>query len=273
MRAVLAFVLGLVALVLTSVATPALWLERNVVDETGYVSLVDPLGRDAEFQDTLASTLTDAVLARADLPSSVDGTARPVMLQVAQNLTRLPGYADAWTETNRRSHDLVFDASQGDVSIDVAPLAQLLVEESTGRLGVDVPVPSTLPVAVAGERERQAVDQVATLDPRATYLAGAAALLAVLCVAVARRRSTAVLWLGVGTIVVAGLLKAVAAVALPVLATRGGSSALGEQVLDLLRRAAGDSFDGWLLALGGLGAVLLVLGMISRVVGRRHQPA
>ncbi|MFY0408770.1 hypothetical protein [Solicola sp. PLA-1-18] len=271
MRAALAFLLGLLALVLTAVATPALWLERNVVDETGYVSLVDPLGRDAAFQDALATTLTDAVLARADLSSTVDETARPVLLQVAQNLTRLPGYADAWTETNRRSHALVFDGSQsGEVAIDVAPLAQLLADESTGRLGVDLPVPSTLPVTVGGEQERRAVDASTTLDPRAYYLAGAALLLAVLCVAAARRRSTAVLWLGIGTLVVAGLLKATAAVVLPELARASGSSDLGDQVIELLRQAAGSSFDGWLLALGGLGVVLLVLGGIARVVSRRH---
>lgn len=269
MRSLLAFVLGVLALLTTAVAAPALWTERHVVENSGYVALADPLGRDPQFRIALGQALAEAVLQDAGLSPRARALARPAVLQGAQRLTRLDGFPDAWTETNRRSQALWFaDNAKGRTAnrllVDVAPLSSLLVQDLPSAASSVITPPDRLLVEVGGPQERDAVNRLGLLDPWAYWLTAAAVALALLCLLAARRRSTAALALGLGTLVVAGALKIAAVVALPLAADRASaSSPLGSHLQDALVSAGSASFDDWLLVLAGIGLVAVVVGGIA----------
>ena len=48
MRTFVSAVAGILGLLLSAVAVPAIWVERNVVQEDGFVELSGPLGQDAD---------------------------------------------------------------------------------------------------------------------------------------------------------------------------------------------------------------------------------
>ena len=49
MRTFLATILGFGAVCASLFAVPAMWVERNIVNEDGYVELVAPLASDPDF--------------------------------------------------------------------------------------------------------------------------------------------------------------------------------------------------------------------------------
>lgn len=277
MRSFLAAILGLLAIVIGTLAAPATWVERNIVDANGYAAFVDPLGRDADFQRSLAGALTASLLEDSELPGRAQELAQPGIVKVATQLTAAEGYPDAWTETNRRSHWLLFGDDPADaegpaaanadpLNVDVAPLGELLADQVKDSLDLPVKSPDPILVQVGGSSERELVDTAKRLDPRAYRMAGIAAALALLSLIVARRRSVAVWWLGLGTLLSAGLLKLATDAVFPFLADgAAASSPLAGDLQELIVQAAVDSFDGWILVIAVVGLVVTVIGGISRI--------
>ena len=85
-----------------------MWVERNIVQEEGFVALTAPLGKDPAFQQRLATAAVDGLASSAGIPEAFTALARPVLDNAARSLTGLPGYAEAWAETLRKSHRLTF---------------------------------------------------------------------------------------------------------------------------------------------------------------------
>ena len=87
------------------------------------------------------------------------------------------------------------------------------------------------------------------------------------CLLAARRRSTAVAWLGLGVAAVAGVVHLAADLGTSeVLSRNTTSTPLAARAQQLLADRAVDSLDGWLLAAAIAGAVAVVIGLIARSI-------
>ncbi|MBW9214843.1 hypothetical protein KV102_08305 [Mumia sp. zg.B53] len=270
MRTVASFLLGLLALVAVAGAAPGLWFERTIVDESGYVSLVAPLGDDPEFRTALADTVADAVVSDTGLDGVAGRAADGVVRRVADGMTELSGFDAAWTEVNTLSHRLnVTDMPpaelDGRLGVDLSPMVDLVVDAANRRLGTQLQGPTDLVVAVGTPEQRDVVDRLRELAPWSWALGGAAVLLFAGAVAAARRRGTALVLLGLG-------LVAIAAVEM-ILAVAGGDrvvdevaagAGFGRSLMEQVHDEAVRSYAVWMAALAIAGAVSVVSGLVVR---------
>ena len=120
---------------MAAVAVPTMWVDRNIVQEEGFVALAAPLGKDPGFQQRLASAAVNS-FGSDQIPAPVAQLVRPILEDAAQSLSGLPGYPEAWTETLRKSHRLSFadrhpargDERRQSLALDVAPLVGLVAK-------------------------------------------------------------------------------------------------------------------------------------------------
>lgn len=279
MRTVVSAVAVIVGVVLSAVAVPAVWLDRNVVAEDGFVALAAPLGRDAAFQRQLAAAAVSTIDTGA-LPPDLAGLLQPVLAAAAESLAGLPGYPAAWEETLRRSHRLSVaepgslppdSGPASSLTLDVAPLVALGVEELKGTSGLPLDPPDQSLVNVGHPSQRQLIERVAAYAPLGYSLALGAGTAFILALVAARRRWAVLSGIGIAALLLAGLWTA-------------GSQAAGEAVLasasgnelaDAFRNefvaAASAGFGTWILACALTGGVLAVTGLVVRIAssGRR----
>ncbi|MHA7306770.1 hypothetical protein ACX80E_16255 [Arthrobacter sp. TMN-49] len=275
MRTAGSALLIIVALLLASVAGPAWWLQRNVVEQDGFVAMAGPLGSNKEFQDSLSTLIAVQSTASLDLPPQLQDLAAAVINSTARGLSADPGYAQAWTETLARSHALSFASAgnkeiQGDLQLDIAPLVAMVGDRVSKDMGATVPTPKDVVVSLEQP-------QAASLLPLATTLGGwsggmvfGAVGLLVLGVIVARRRSLTLILAGVGLALVAllwtlgsGIMEAILA---NVSVGPEAAAQLGAQVATLVR----DSWQGGITAMFILAAVVAVAGGISLIMAPRR---
>ena len=130
----------LIGLVLAAVAVPAMWVDRNIVQEDGFVAFTAPLGKDPVFQERLAAAAVGSLGAER-IPAALAGLVTPVLESAARSLTSMPGYPEAWTETLRKSHRLNFAdpaslPAEADgvtsLTLDLAPLVGLVAQAGGG---------------------------------------------------------------------------------------------------------------------------------------------
>lgn len=265
----------LFALVLGVVALPSAWLALHVVSEDGFVELASPLAGDAEFIGALADALSEESVAGAGLQPEIADAARPVVRDIAQGITQLPGFDQAWQESLSRSHVLTFggvDQQPNDpggsalFTLDVAPLVALVTAEIGDQLGVEVPAPEQTVVDVGGTDRFSVVERTEAAADLWPALAVASALGAVLALALARRRSTTLALLGVG-VLLCGAALWVGAGFTPALVDRVASGAAVADVFRdaLVSRAAAD-FQEWCLAALAAGVLLTVAGIVGRLL-------
>jgi hypothetical protein len=132
-RTFVSAVATLLAILLAAVAVPAIWLDRNIVQEQGFVELASPLGTNSGFQQGLATAAVGTIDTSA-VPGFLEDLVRPALENAAASMVGLPGYPAAWEETLRRSHRLSFAAPQAEageageaassLTLDVAPLVR-----------------------------------------------------------------------------------------------------------------------------------------------------
>ena len=60
MRTFVSAVAVLIGLAMAAVAVPAMWVDRNIVQEDGFVALTAPLGKDPAFQQRLAAAAVNS---------------------------------------------------------------------------------------------------------------------------------------------------------------------------------------------------------------------
>jgi hypothetical protein len=93
---------------------------------------------------------------------------------------------------------------------------------------------------------------------------------AVCAIALARRRSTAVVWLGLGALAVAAVLAVASRVPVPDLLEDSASSSEFEAAFqEVLVDRATDSFTGWLVWVALAGVLAVALGLLLRGAGSR----
>lgn len=270
MRGFLAAVAGLVAVVALAVALPAAWVAASVADEDGFVALSRDVVTDAAVQDAASSLLTTRLEREAGLPPQLAETGRRLLERATERVFDDPQLSGAWAETLRRTHAALLDdpapgSGRVPVPLDLAPLARLAAERTDGL----VDAPDRLVVELPDGPDAQALRMVDRTPGVALVAAVVAAVGALVALLVARRRGVALLWLGVGAVAAAGVDAGLARLARERTVDASTADGLQTALLRALADVGVTSFDGWLVwtALGG--AVLVVLGVVVALVGRR----
>ena len=279
MRTFVSAVAVLIGLVLAAVAVPAMWAERNVVQEDGFVALTAPLGKDPAFQKRLATATVDTVLAGDLIPEYLLELARPILDSAAESLTGLPAYPEAWAETLRKSHRFSFadpgtvpsGADATTLTLDIAPLVALLAKQVADSTRLPVEAPDQVLIDVGEPDQRQMILQIAAFAPMGYAVAAAAAIALAIGLVAARRRSGFLAGTGVGVLVLAGLWKLAADAAVGAATGAQGADEVAETFKNEVVAAASASFDGWILVAAAAGAALLVVGLIGRSVASRRR--
>ncbi|MFD1824564.1 MULTISPECIES: hypothetical protein [Mumia] len=271
MRAFVSSLLGVLALVTAAVAVPGLWVERNIVDESGYVALADSLAEDPAFRSELASTVSEGVLRGAGVDGVRRQLAEPAVRRAAEGMTELSGFDAAWSEVNRQSHrinvtDIPPAELDGRLGVDLTPLVTLVADAANQRLGTNLRAPGDLVVAVGTPEQRTALDRVRDITAWSWAALAVALVLGVAAIVTARRRGTALIVMGAGLVVLA-VVEQIAAV------SGGGlvvdqvaqSAGFGRALMEQLHDAVVASYGLWMLVLGALGVVSVVAGVVVRV--------
>ncbi|MCU1518265.1 MAG: hypothetical protein JWQ75_2986 [Pseudarthrobacter sp.] len=280
LRTFVSAVAAILGLLLSAVAVPAIWADRIIVQEDGFVALAAPLGQDAEFQQRLA-VATVGTIDTGGIPDALAGLVRPVLEAAAGKLTSLPGYPAAWEETLRRSHRLSFadpaslppeaDTSSS-LTLDVAPLVALAAEELSGTTGLPIDAPEQTLINVGQADQRQLIERVSAYAPLGYPLAIGAGIAFALALVAARRRWAVLVGVGFGALVLAAVWTVGSNGAREaVLATASGNG-IADMFKDAFVAAASASFGSWVNGTLVAGGVLLVAGLVSRVAsrGQRH---
>ncbi len=272
MRSFIAALSAILSLLLLGAAVPAIWADRNVVSEDGFVALAGPLGSDKSFQSSLVSATTKQVTSQLKMDAGLAAFVAPIVNAAASGLSQDPGYSGAWTETLRRSHRLTVSDSADStaaLTLDVAPMLGLVAKKVASGIGAEVSTPSQVLISLGQPSQRTAIVKLATYAPLGYWAAAAGVLLLFLALLSAHRRSTTLLLYGVGGLVVCAFWM----VLISVVGGAVSNSASGNSVADLFKtqfvHAASDSFTTWIVVGAVASAVLAVLGGVSRIFARR----
>jgi hypothetical protein len=280
LRTFVAAVAVLIGLAMAAVAVPAIWVDRNIVQEDGFVALAAPLGKDPVFQQRLAAAAVGSLSASEQLPESLTELVRPILENTAQSLTSVPGYPEAWAETLRKSHRLsVVDPNSlpaeaggaASLTLDVAPLVGLVAKQLSEATTVPLEAPGQVLISVGSSEQRQLVERIAAYAPLGYAVAIGAGIAFLLAFVAARRRWTVLAGAGVGALVLAGVWKLASGVA----GAAVSAASSGNEVAELFKRefvaASTASFDQWILTTAVAGVALLGLGTVLRVVSGRRR--
>lgn len=276
MRTVLSALSVLLAVVLAAVAVPALWLDRNVVDESGFVHLLGPMGSDKDIQSTLVSNLDAAVLSSAGVPDALKPIAQQGVDAVAKGLVSDPGFPQAWSDTLRATHQVNFSADRASANafeLELRPLADLLARKLGASLNANISGPPSLTVQVGTAQQRSWLTNAQDLARLGIPLAFGAVLALVLGLLFARRRGVALAWAGLGLLVVAALFQGADGLIPAAGSAQGNSGSMSSTFGARAAELAAANFESWILALAVCGAVLLVVGAVLGAVRRRRRRA
>lgn len=272
MRTVLSALSMLLAVVLTAAAVPSLWIERNVVDEDGFVRLLAPLSSDAEFQSALGQSLATTAVSASGVPAPLQPAATDVTEKILDGLTTDPAFPGAWETTLRESHRLNFTpatASTSAFTLELRPLADVLLDRLGSQIGVGLADAPSITVPVGNAQQRAALTRAQDAAALALPLSAGALLAFLLGLLFARRRGTALAWAGVGLLVVAAVL---AAGTFLVSAVAGSQGSHGSVAGVFAERAGGmlpDAFGPWILGVAAAGGAALVAGAVLGARRRR----
>lgn len=278
MRTFVSAAATVLAVLLAAVAVPAIWLDRSIVQEQGFVELAAPLGRNSEFQQGLASAAIGTIDTSA-VPGFLSDLVRPVLEDAASSLTGLPGYPAAWEETLRKSHRLSFAetgadspeaASASSLTLDVAPLVALGSEEISRATRLPLDPPEQTLINVGQPEHKEWTERLRTYAPAGYLLAGGSAVALLLALVAARRRWTVLVAAGVGALLLAALWT---------LGAQAGSAAVlatdsGNEVANMFRNefvaAASVDFRTWTWAAAIVGGVLVLVGIVAGFIPRKR---
>ncbi|QHK19808.1 hypothetical protein GU243_08760 [Pseudarthrobacter psychrotolerans] len=281
MRTFVSAVAVVLCFLLSALAVPAIWLDRNVVQEDGFVALAAPLGQDAEFQQRLAAAAVGTIDTRA-IPDALAGLVKPVLEAAAGSLTGLPGYPAAWEETLRKSHRLSFAGSAAvpaepdspsSLTLDVAPLVGLATEELARTTGLPLTAPEQTLVNVGEPEQRQLVEKVTAYAPLGYSLAIGAGIAFALALVSARRRWSVVFAVGLAALALAGLWSAGSQLARDAVVGAASGNGLSDMFKDAFVAAASTSFQSWVGGAAITGAVLVAAALVIRIASPGRRPS
>jgi hypothetical protein len=256
-----------------------MWVDRNIVQQEGFVAFTAPLGKDPVFQERLAAAAVGSLGAER-IPAALSGLVTPILESAARSLTGMPGYPEAWTETLRKSHQLNFaDPSAApagaepstSLTLDLAPLVGLVAKQVADATTLPLEAPEQLLITIGQPEHRQLLDRVSAFAPMGYALALGALIAFALAFVAARRRWTVLAGIGLGGLVLSGVWKLAADAAGGAVAATSSGNAVAEIFKSEFVAAASSSFGQWTLAAAVAGGVLLAVGLVVRVVGGRRR--
>ncbi|WP_139346747.1 hypothetical protein [Sinomonas mesophila] len=272
MRTVLSALSVLLAVVLAAVAVPALWVERNIVDESGFVRLFSPLREDRGLFDALGASIAATAVSASNVPERLQPAAQELAAGIVDGITRDARFPAAWDETLRESHAANFapDAPADAVSLELRPLADLVLARVGESLGVDLPESGGLAVQAGSAQQRAALTAAQDAAALSGPLCAGAALSLVLGLLAARRRGVALAWAGLGLLVTAAVLGAGTFLVSSLAGAQAGSGTVSTVFAQRAGQLVADGFAPWNAALALVGAALFVIGGILGARRRRR---
>ena len=274
MRTTIAVLAAILSFVLTLIAGPVLWLDKNVVDRAGFVQTMSPLGQDDSFKRDLATAIGRRVASEAPVPEALDSAVGRAVTAAANDMFDLPGYPEAWNSTLERSHALTIGAesktSTTAFTLDVAPLVDLVVKEVNKKLPVKVSGPKVALISMGDLSQRQMIEPVLRVAPYGTPLAVGAAIAFLLALVSARRRGAFLMVAGVGVVVIAVIWKVVTFAGVTVLGQRMGGELEGvvlTRMGDVVTAQVDQAFWSFMIA----GLLGFLAGVVIESVRRRKE--
>lgn len=268
MRRLMATALVIIAMVAALVTLPLAWVASNLANEDGYVAFTSPMGSDPELQKAFSAYLSDYFVRELGLPSGLQQTAALALSGAAATTANAPGFTTAWEESQRSSHRLMFgpNAKQDRLAIDLSPLAKFTASNVGKGLPVALPEPGQIVLQVNDTSQREAIAQISATPERTRIGWMVVAAAAALSLVFAKRRSTGLVWLGVGALGVAALLRAATSYGVPnILDKTPAPSGFARTLQKLLADRAADSFAQMLLWVAIAGIAAIVVGLLLRM--------
>ncbi|MBD1539415.1 hypothetical protein HC749_14725 [Arthrobacter sp. S13_S34] len=281
MRSFVSAAAAVLAVLLAAVAIPAIWLDRNIVQEQGFVELAAPLGRNPGFQQQLAVAAV-ATIDTSAVPGFLSDLVQPVLEDAASALTALPEYPAAWEETLRKSHRLSFagpatddggSAPASSLTLDVAPLVSLGAGEISRTTGLPLDPPDQTLINVGQPEHKEWTERLTTYAPAGYLLAGGAAIALLLALVAENRRWTVVAGAGAGALLLAAAWTVGAGIASAAAVSADSGNEVANMFRDEFVPAAAADFQGWTMATAAGGGVLLLMGLVAGFATRKRARA
>ena len=206
LRDLLSVLLLTAATLLGALWLPGAWIERNVVDQEGFLAITQPLAEDATLQRSLTDSAVDEALDHELVPGFVSDRATPLLQEQASKVTGTEAYTEVWDRAMVELHGALFTPGASPLDVDLLPLIDSLLTgvEDTLPLIDDLPRPWDASVTLASIPDVPLLHRATVLDPWAHRTGPIALGLAVLAVLVAGHRRLMLTLAGIGA-VLAGL--------------------------------------------------------------------
>ena len=206
LRDLLSALLLIAATLLGALWLPAVWIERNVVDQDGFLAITQPLSSAATLQRSLTDSAVDEALDHELVPGFVSDRATPLLQEQASKVTGTEAYTEVWDRAMVELHGALFTPGASPLDVDLLPLIDSLLTgvEDTLPLIDDLPRPGEASVTLASIPDVPLLHCATVLDPWAHRTGPIALGLAVLAVLVAGHRRLMLTLAGIGA-VLAGL--------------------------------------------------------------------
>ncbi|MGA8790440.1 MAG: hypothetical protein WB535_15985 [Paenarthrobacter sp.] len=268
----------ILAVLLAGVAVPAAWVDQNIVKEEGFVAIAGSLGSDPEFQSRLAAAAVGTFESSVDLPGPVQSLAADALRNAATGMQSWSDYPQAWEETVRNSHRLNFgtatpaeeSAASTALVLDIGPLVRLIRDHFAEATRIRLDVPAESLVSLGEPSHRQLVERVAAFAPLWWIAAAGALVSALLALAAARRRSLALVFLGLGGLALAALWTAGADLAGGMIGSLASANGVAELFKNEFLTAARNGFGQWVWIAAVVSGAVLVVGVIAAMVSGRR---
>ncbi|MFJ6453771.1 hypothetical protein [Paenarthrobacter sp. NPDC091669] len=268
----------ILAVLLAGVAVPAAWVDQNIVKEEGFVRIAGSLGSDPEFQSRLAAAAAGTFESSVDLPGPVQSLAADALRNAATGMQSWSDYPQAWEETVRNSHRLNFgtatpaeeSAASTALVLDIGPLVRLIRDHFAEATRIRLDVPAESLVSLGEPSHRQLVERVAAFAPLWWIAAAGALVSALLALAAARRRSLALVFLGLGGLALAALWTAGADLAGGMIGSLASANGVAELFKNEFLTTARNGFGQWVWIAAVVSGAVLVVGVIAATVSGRR---
>lgn len=206
LRDLLSALLLIAATLLGALWLPAVWIERNVVDQDGFLAITQPLSSAATLQRSLTDSAVDEVLANDLVPGFLADRLSPLLQEQAPRLTGTEAYATVWDRAMVELHGALFTPGASPLDVDLLPLIDSLLTSAEDSLPLvdNLPRPDSATITMATIPDVPLLTHATILDPWAHRAGPIALALAVLALLVSAHRRVALTAAGLGA-VLAGL--------------------------------------------------------------------
>ncbi len=206
LRDLLSALLLIAATLLGALWLPAVWIERNVVDQDGFLAITQPLSSAATLQRSLTDSAVDEVLANDLVPGFLADRLSPLLQEQAPRLTGTEAYATVWDRAMVELHGALFTPGASPLDVDLLPLIDSLLTSAEDSLPLvdNLPRPDSATITMATIPDVPLLTHATILDPWAHRAGPIALALAVLALLVSSHRRVALTAAGLGA-VLAGL--------------------------------------------------------------------